>query len=193
MSKMPVNRRKIVIAAVLLSVMAMMWLRVFLKSGPEQASAAINVGAAGSQVAANQPAQARLSYIKLNVTTGRNDRLTRDIFTAQNPAVFGWGDDSTRRQSNIVTDPDSNRAMNAETIRRIAKVLTVDAILVGSRGNSSEAFVKDKLVTTGSKLAVKNEDKIYTFTVTEIQHNKVIFECQNVTIAVKMVQPMQAE
>lgn len=190
---MPVNRRKIVIAVVLLGVMTLMWGRVFLKSGPQKASAAVNAGDAASNVATVQPAGARLSYIKLTMTAGRNDRLARDIFTAQNPAVFGWGDDSNRHQSNVVANPDSDRTMNAATIRRIAKVLTVDAILVGSGGRSSEAFVKDKLITAGSKLAVKNEDKIYTFTVAEIQHNKVIFECQNVTIVVKMVQPMQAE
>ena len=190
---MPVNRRKIVIAVVLLSVMALMWVRVFLKSGPEKASAAINAGADGLPVAAAGPAGARLSYIKLNVTAGRNDRLARDIFTAQNPAIFGWGSESDRHRSNAVADPGSDRTITVATIRRIAKDLTVDAILVGSSGQSSEAFVKDKLITAGSKLAVRNEDKIYTFTVVEIQHNKVIFECQNVTIAVKMVQPMQAE
>ncbi len=193
MSKMPVNRRKIGIAVVLLSVMALMWVRVFMKSGPEKASAAINAGEGASNVDVGQSDQARLSYIKLNVTAGRNDRLVRDIFTIQNPAVLGWGGESGRRQLGAGTDPGSNRAMNVATIRRIAKVLSVDAILVGSSGRSSEAFVKDKLVTEGSKLAVKNEDKIYTFTVSGIQHNKVIFECQNVTIVVKMAQPMQAE
>ena len=190
MRQIPVDRKKVILAASLLAIMALMWVRVLVKSRTTEAGAAITETSMQVSQTAQSESETKVSYVRLSVVPGRNDRLVRDIFTIRSRSAFGWYDGTGREESSIVTEPDSDHNIDVDNIRKIARDLSVDAILIGQAGQSSEAFIEDKFVTAGSKLAVKYEDKIYTFTVTEIQSNKVILECRNVTIAVKMPQPM---
>ena len=194
MTPMAASRPKVIIAVVLITIMALMWVRVLVRSksdakAAQTESALVN---AHSDKQNKQP-KIKLSYIELPVVKGRNDSLTRDIFRAQNWKAFS-----------SVTDPDPATGENTgegpdkydiykTRIRQIAKTMTLDLISIGRNGRGSQALIENKLVSVGSKLAVKYNKQTYEFVVTKIKQNEVVLEWENFSITLTMAQPELAE
>ena len=194
MTPMAASRPKVIIAVVLITIMALMWVRVLVRSksdakAAQTESALVN---AHSDKQNKQP-KIKLSYIELPVVKGRNDSLTRDIFRAQNWKAFS-----------SVTDPDPATGENTgegpdkydiykTRIRQIAKTMTLDLISIGRNGRGSQALIENKLVSVGSKLAVKYNKQTYEFVVTKIKQNEVVLKWENFSITLTMAQPELAE
>ena len=73
------SRKKVVIAAVLVSVMALMWTRLLLQKKPESASA--NTQAAATK--ADAKSSIVLRYFQLPHIEGRHDVISRDLFSGK--------------------------------------------------------------------------------------------------------------
>ncbi len=194
MTRLAASRPKVIIAVVLVTIMVLMWVRVLVRNKSDAKAAQTDsalVNAYGDKQ--NKQAEIILSYIELPVVKGRNDCLTRDIFRSQN-----WKDFSS------VTDPDPTTGENTgegpdrydiykTRMRQIAKTMTLDLISIGRDGRTSQALIENKLVSVGSKVAVKYNKQTYEFVVTKIKQNKVVLKWENFSITLTMAQPELAK
>ena len=171
MSRVSVEKNKIIIAAVLITIMLFMWLRVFIKdkSTVQKASAGVTQNV---QQGVQEPLE--VSYISLPVVSGRNDVLTRDVFS--NQSSFGGSSGF-----NNASEDDLNDAW----IRRIAKEMKIEAVIMG---RNRQAFINNKFVSVGSTIHVESDDRIYEFAVTEIYEDRVVVKWKAMEITLRMSQ-----
>jgi hypothetical protein len=75
--------KKKAVAACLIAVMAIMWIRVLTKQAPQAAEAAFMTEQLNAEDVSNQ--ELNISFIELPKVAGRNDVITRDFFASK-----GW-------------------------------------------------------------------------------------------------------
>ena len=183
------DRKKIIIAAALISLMIFMWVRVILSS-----KAGNNASAAGAQTqAAIENAQQqtveeiKIDYIELPVVSGRNDKLSRNFFDADSFSAFPLDPDGgyvpgSGSQGNGVSH-DQNR-----NIDQIVQTIKVDAIIVGNESGKGEVFIAERLLSNGSTFDVDYKGRIYEFEVMEVFESKVVLKWKDVTVTIEMSQ-----
>ena len=185
---LPVSKSKLIIAAVLVTIMAFMWLRllVFNKS-PDTAAGGTSPGPVDTQARNNTTKPApELTYIELPFVPGRHDVLASNIFRLGTWQAFETVDDTQNTGSG---GPDGkSSALTAADIRKITASITLDAIIAEGGGRTPEAFVNGKLVSVGSKVAVEYNKRSVELTVTEIYRNKVMLRVGEFTLNVMMLQ-----
>ncbi|MCD6392758.1 MAG: hypothetical protein J7M40_04540 [Planctomycetes bacterium] len=183
---LPVSKSKLIIAVVLITVMAFMWLRllVFNKT-PDTVAGGTLGGPVGAQVGstATKPVP-ELTYRELPFVPGRHDVLANDIFRSGTWLVFGAVDDT---QNTVGPDVDEH-ALTASDIRNITGLITLDGIIAEQGTRTPEAFVNGKLVSVGSKVAVEYNKRSVELTVTEIHRNKVVLRVGEQEVNVMIVQ-----
>lgn len=183
---LPVPKSKLIIAAVLITVMAFMWLRllVFNKT-PDTAAGGTSSGPVDAQVAGTTTkAVPELTYSELPFETGRHDVLANDIFRSGTWLVFGAVDNT----QNTVGPDVNEHALTASDIRNITGLVTLDGIIAEQGTQAPEAFVNGKLVSVGSKVAVEYNKRSFELTVTKIHRNKVVLRVGEQEIDVMIVQ-----
>lgn len=179
----PFRRPRVIAAALLVTVMAFMWIKVLINHRAEknEARAAVARAAAEAQAVGTQiQRQTRISLIRLPVVPGRNDTLTNDIFTAD-----GWNTFPGAARSGSEGPDGAIPSYDDDFIDKIAQSISLEAVIAGP---NPEAFIGNKLVTVGQTLAVRYSDKIYEFTVAQIHANKVVLKWNDFTVDVKMSQ-----
>ena len=188
LGRLPTKKPKLIMAIVLVAVMAFMWAKVILGEKTSTAKGAAMSGAttAGMTQSDEQP-EIKLEYIKLPVVPGRNDVLTKDIFTPQNWKAFDWGDDDSSENVEIVSPDDNGRQMHENNFRQIAERVPVDAISTDQSGKIL-AFIQDNVVSVGGKLTVEHNGYAYEFIVKEIRTEKVVLGWENCTVTLQMSQ-----
>lgn len=188
---LPAKKAKIIIAAVLMTAMVFMWVKVLFGENTKDAKGVV----LGSADARNQSAKpdekpvVKISYVQLPVVPGRNDVLAKDIFTSQNWIAFDWGDGENAGNVEIVSPDENGRQMHENNIRQIAERVTVDAISADQSGKI-QAFIQDDVVSIGSKLTVEHNGYAYEFIVIEIQTDKVVLGWKNCTVTLQIA-PLQ--
>lgn len=196
MTRLAASKPKVIIAVVLITIMTLMWVRVLVRSKSDakaaqsKADSALVNSYAGKQ---NKQPEIRLSYIELPVVKGRNDCLTRDIFRSQNWKAFSSVTDPDPATGENTTESTNRYDIYKTRIRQIAKTMALDLISIGRDGRTSQALIENKLVSVGSKVAVKYNKQTYEFVVTEIKQNKVVLKWENFSITLTMAQPELAE
>ena len=184
---LPVSKGKLIIAAVLVTIMAFMWLRLLLfNKSPDTAAGGAAVATINTQdkEKTTKPSP-ELTYIELPFVPGRHDVLRNDVFRPGNWQAFKTGDDTQKSGSGgINRDKDT---LTAEDMRRIDSLITLDAIIAEGGGQAWEAFINGKLVSVGSKVAVEYNKRSVELTVTEIYRNKVVLRVGEFTLSVKML------
>ncbi len=187
-SRSTFKRPKVIMAALLISIMAFMWIKVLLNHRAErnEAGAAVTRAAAEAQAVGQQKEQqVKISLHPLPVVPGRNDILTHDIFTADRWKAF-----PSDSRAGTGTSPQEIDRNDAGYIDKIAETVTLEAVITGP---NPEAFIEGKLVSVGHKLPVRYNDRIYEFTVTEIHEMKVVLKWNDFTVDVKMSQLNESE
>jgi hypothetical protein len=181
-SRSPFKRPKVVTAAVLISIMAFMWVKVLVSHRAEKNEAkAASAHTAAQQAAVHQQEKlVKITLHPLPAVPGRNDVLSHDIFTADRWRAFP----SNNRAASGTFPKEINRN-DAEYIDKIAETIALEAIIAGT---SPEAFIGGKLVLVGHNLPVRYNEQIYEFTVTEIHETKVVLTWNDFTVDVKMSQ-----
>lgn len=178
-----VPKGKLIIAAVLITVMAFMWLRllVFNKT-PDTAAGGTSSGPVGVQAGSTTTTKPvpELTYSELPFVPGRHDVLANDIFCS-GAWLFGEVDGAQRT---VAGGP----YIDESDIRNIIGLVTLDGIISEQGTRTPEAFVNGKLVSVGSKVAVEYNKRSVELTVTEIYRNKVVLRVGEQEIDVMMVQ-----
>lgn len=167
----PVQRGKVISAIVLVSIMTILWLRVFLNSDNDEALA---TGPKTADVQNAQEEGNKLQYIDLPVISGRQDGLKRD--------VFAISDSSIQLETTEVEKPVEIEVPlkdGKEIVRKSVEGLTIDAIIAGSDDKESEAYVGNKVLKVGSIYTVEHGGESYRLEVKEIQESVIIFEWEN--------------
>jgi len=169
--RLAAEKKKTIIALCLIAVMALMWVKVLGKKGPETAGAALR---GGEVVEGQSNSELKISFIELPNVKGRNDVLIRDFFTADG------GDLSSAGGVNVVS-----RDGGGEVIRRIAEKLKLEAI---GLGENPQAFINDKLLAVGDKLPIVDRGNTYECEVIGIEENTVSIRCGEAEITLKLTQ-----
>lgn len=185
--RLPISKGKVIAAVVLVTIMGAMWVRLVLKgndTGPSVAGAA--VVSEGSATSGDGEIVERISYVELPVVEGRNDVLTRDIFTTTN-----WG--AFEPVEGVVIskgggDPDIGLAITSDDITKLESLIKLDGIIASDDSAMPEAFIDSKLVSIGSKVAVEYNNRLLELVVIEIHKNRVVLRWEKFTLNVKMPQ-----
>lgn len=185
---LPAKKAKIIIAVVLVTAMAFMWAKVLLgeKTENPKGSALGTVDARNQSAEPDEKPAVKISYIQLPAVPGRNDVLTKDIFTSRNWTAFDWGNDEDAENVEIISQ-DDGRQMHENNIRQIAEYVTVDAISTDQSGKI-QAFIQDDVVSLGDTLTVEHNGHAYEFIVMEIQTDKVVLGWENCTVTLQIAQ-----
>lgn len=181
-SQLTAEKKKIIIAAVLIGIMAIMWVRVLAKK--KDSSAGVIPLALQTAAAEEAPPKVQVVYVELPQVKGRNDTLTRDIFSGSKWEGLGAEANGAKQPNERIK---SGHEKLSDTITEmIGKELRLDAIL---SGKNPQAYVGGLLVSPGGKLTVKHEGEKYEFKAVEMNENEVVLECKGVQVKLSMTRP----
>lgn len=183
-AKLAAEKKKTIAAVCLLTVMAFMWIKVFVGEPPQSAEAAEDLKASPEKQALyeqdEESLKSKMSYVELPKVRGRNDVLTRDFFSVNDKGLY------QRTEKEI--KPVSNGNDDEEMIRRISEKLTLKAIALGQ---NPQAFINDKLFGIGSILTVTEGNNLYECEVTKIEETEVTIRCGEGIITLKISHPSE--
>ena len=153
MNRLAADKKKVVMALCLVSVMVFMWGRVLSGKGANSAEAA----AKNNQLSSQQNSEIKISFVELPKVQGRNDVLSRDLFTQ------GKGQLSSSKK-------------NCEKFK-------LEAILSGEQ---EQAFINDRLLIEGDKFVVSDDSGEKEYEVIEITQNSVLLKSDESQIILKL-------
>lgn len=177
-AKNSAQRKKLIIALVLLAVMGVLWIRLFAGKGKPQAALAvvptdISVAASASLAGNN------VVFVDLPVVPERHNVLANDFFDAKLFKEFGSQDSGIGGEMSV-----SNRDMqNAGGTAAAVEAMELVAIV---NGKKPQAFIEDKLLEDGQSFRFIFHDQSYEFKVVKIHSSKVELECNGVIITKKI-------
>lgn len=181
---------KTVLAAVLLLVMALLWLRVFLRGqgGPNTAEALTVLTAEPVAVGRSSPertaAKMFLQPHPLPVEPGRHDRLLQDPFVLDRAKWFPQEQPSA--VSVQAEEPVPAAAQQEALLRKIAEKLLLQAVIKDPSGLPVQVCVNGVVLPRGGILKLKENGETYELKVLDMGPQQVRFECQNRVITVQM-------
>ena len=182
--RLAADRKKVVIAVVLIGVMVFMWVRVIAGKGPKEAAAAVQPQA---DPEAKSDATVQVHFVDLPIVQGRNDMLRMDFFAAD-----GWQFTKIQYEGTSTNGSTTGSVIVNEgaeqAIRRVAGRLNLQAILLD---RTPQVFVNDKLLLAGDKLSVKDGDNVYEFEVIVITQNTVLVKCKDAEITLKLTKVVE--
>jgi hypothetical protein len=175
--------KKTGIAIALVTVMAIMWLRVFTGQKPKSADARPKTEQTETDASTKTT---RVHFVELPVEAGRNDRIHRDFFTAQDWGRFSIASKSQGTDSDTeVQTVASNR--KEEVITRLAKTLRLEAVVLLSE--NPQAVINERTVGIGGTFALKDGADVYAFEVVQIEEDTVIVKCEDRQFPLKLSHP----
>jgi hypothetical protein len=179
--RLAAEKKKTAIAVCLITVMALMWVKVLGRKGPQSANAAIMT----QEITEGQMSpELKVSFIELPKVEGRNDILNRDFFT-----VGSWWDFMKGGGGKLIDGGqemmDDKEDSSEETGRWLAGKLTLEAIVLGE---NPQAFINDRLLSVGDKLFVRNGTSMYECEVAKIEENTVSIRCGETEITLRLMQ-----
>ncbi len=169
------EKKKIVMAACLVSVMVFMWIRILSGKGPNASEASLIAQTQAAVAPVSQPL--KITYVELPKIKGRNDKLTRDFFTVNKESLYG---SDTR---GFAADNNSQAYSG-----QVSDKLKLEAVVLGPK---SQAFINDRLYYVGDKFSVKNGIDIYDCEVIKIGVDEVHIRCGKMEIALKLAQTVE--
>lgn len=177
--RMVAEKKKTILAACLVILMAFMWIKVLSGKKPEAAGAATPTSQ--STNSAKLDSEANVSYIDLPEVEGRNDSIKRDVFASN-----GWKDFSNK--DNMVITREVNVVpgdVTESVIRRIADSLKLEAFVMGE---NPRAFINDKILSEGDTLSISDGSQKYECEVVSIENNSVVMRCGKAEVILKLKQ-----
>jgi hypothetical protein len=178
-SHVAAERKKVVLAMCLVTLMTFMWAKLLMNKSPKSADAKPLAELIEEQ---NQlEPKEEISFIELPQIEGRNDMVTRDFFTSS-----GWqefGNSHGRKSVDVERIDIVAKYDDQEVIKEVAESLKLEAIV------SSEnplAFINNKVLRPGDKLLVGEGNESYECEVVEIKENIVVVKCRGSRITLKL-------
>jgi hypothetical protein len=180
---------KVVLAAALLLLMAVLWLRVFLRgrSGPAAVQAQTLPGQTANQPSGGSSApKAVLQPLSLPVVEGRHDRLWRDPFVVERSEWFAQADNPASVDSPREGKEPSEEQRQQADLQKIAGTVLLQAVIKDPAGVPVRACVNGTVLSKGETLKVKENGKVYELKLTDIGASEVQFCYQTLSFTVKM-------
>ena len=176
-SQLAVEKKKGVIALCLIALMAVMWVKVLTKEGPQSAEAGFMMEQTDAEEQLNEAL--KVSYVELPEVPGRNDMIGRDFFDAAD-----WQDFKLDQETNstVYEVSAASTDVNEEVVARLTGLLKLQAI--GSE--PPQAFINDKLLSVGDKMVVGDATETYECEVVEIGKSSVLIRCRDVEMFLKL-------
>jgi len=168
MVQIAAEKKKMVMAVCLLTLMIFMWVKVLGGKGPQTAAAA---EPGMEMVKEHGKAEPELVYVELPKIKGRNDVLSRDFFAAS-------GDNFGKSKGVNVSSNEGNE----EIASQISEKLKLQVIEMGEK---PKVFINDKLLSVGDRLNVGNEAE-YECEIIEIEQNSVLVQCGSAKVKLKL-------
>lgn len=179
---------KAVLAAVLLLVMALLWLRVFLRGrgGPElvEAQALPEQVSSPTSRRATSPSIV-MERVALPVVAGWHDQLERDPFVFDRSKWPGLEEPAAVSVQSRPSESSEKQQRNA-LLQKVVGELILQAIIKDPSGVPIQACLNGTVLAVGGRLKIRSHGEIYEFTLTEIGSDEVRLEYQNVLFTVKM-------
>jgi hypothetical protein len=176
------EKKKIAVAALLISIMAVMWAHILTKKTESPVG---GTSIALKTVAAEEiRPKIKMTYVELPKVKGRNDVLSRDMFAGSR--WEGLGAEANGSQRAIAKVKNDNEKLSDTINEMVGKELKLEAIF---SGKNPQASVGGVLVSPGGKLAVNHEGEKYEFKALAINENEVILECKGVQVKLSMGRP----
>ena len=185
LGQLAAQKKKVVIALCLITVMAFMWVKVLFKKAPQAAQAV----PAAKQVDLNSQisSQLKISFIDLPQLAGRNDVITRDFFVVNDWQEFiadRGGKNLTGIKEVNVTSGDGGE----EVVRRVVEKLKLEVIVLGK---NPQVFINGKLLSRGDKLLIGDAAQTYECEVVGIEENAVFIRCGKAQVTLKLAKAIE--
>lgn len=185
-------------AVVLVSLMAILWGRVLLtgKNGPKAADAQPDPQAQPALAMAQQPTDVAAAVIgvELSFQSGRHDRLTSDLFSADQWKAFEFHEKEEQAVVPVVEvkpqeDPlEKIRKAHQGNLDKIAQTLALEAVIDGADGKPCKAFVNEKILAVGSVLTVQEGPETYELTLTELSEKEALFTWNEFSMVLRITE-----
>ena len=166
------DKKKTVVAICVLVLMVFMWIRAFSKSDADNVSASQHKEAAETE----SEKQLVISFVELPDVRGRNDILTKDIFTVRN-----WADFTRTAQSGVSR---STAKVDEKRAEQIVSKLRLEAIEIS---DTPKVFVNNRLLGIGDKLQISDAGSIFECEIMSIEKNRVFLKCMDIEIELKFI------
>jgi hypothetical protein len=178
LSPLVADKRRVVLAACLISIMAFMWIRVLCKDKP-QAAAANSTTQQASPLSQGQPnSPSKISFVELPKVAGRHDVITRDFFTPG----FWWKSIKGNSSGADELKFASSRG-DQGVIDLLAAKLKLEAIV---KDKNLQAFINGKLLSVGDKLLIREGVRTFECEVVQIEENQVTIRCGQAEVTLKL-------
>lgn len=177
---------KTMAAVTLVTLMAVLWGRVLLKGkfGPESANAASRQAQNDSPQQADQVVKdttVQVVAVPLDVLPGRHDRLTNNLFSADNWKAYAFNENESEPVVEVeveapqVDPAEQLRRMHQANLDKIAAALRLEAVILDANGKPSKAFINDKVLSVGTVLTVQEGPETYDLTLSELSKKEALF------------------
>ena len=181
------ERKKVGIALCLIAIMGVMWVKVLTRKGPRSAQAVPMIEQTDVEEQVREAM--KITYVDLPTVPGRDDVISRDFF-----ASADWENFKPDGQEDYTVDIEEVNVASTDDSKEIVAVvrrcLKLDAI---GMGRDPQAYINDRLVSVGEKLAVTDGAKMYECEVVEIRENSVLIRCRDAEIVLKLVETAEGE
>lgn len=186
-------------AVTLVTLMTVLWGRVLLKgkAGPQNAQAA-DQSVQAEQVSLQQSKEppVHIVAVPLAVLPGRHDRLTHNLFAADNWNAYVFHKKELEPVAQVdrevpTVDPlEQLRKMHQANLDGIAKTLRLEAVILDAEGKPSKAFVNNKVLSVASVLTAQAGPETYELTLTELSQKEALFTWNEFSMVLKITEPV---
>lgn len=178
------DKKKVVLAACLIAVMAFMWIRVLRKDAPRaaEANSLTQQGAPLSQGQQNSPS--KISFVELPKVAGRHDVITRDFF-----APGHWWKSIKGLQGENLSGADEVKLVSSRGDQGVINLLTA-RLKLGAivEDKNLQVFMNGKLLSVGEKLLIREGDRTFECEVVRIEESQVVIRCEQAEVTLKLKQ-----
>jgi hypothetical protein len=173
------EKKKTVLAICLISLMAFMWIKVFIKKGPVAADAMLLTEQLGPEKESS--ASAKVSFVELPVVKGRNDMIVRDFFSSN-----GWENFIDGKENKFIGTQEVeivSESGKKEIIKKVAEKLKLEATVMGK---NALACINNKVLSVGDIVLINIGADQYVCEVVKIEENAVSIKCGEGQIILKL-------
>lgn len=184
--KVAAEKKKAGIALCLIAIMAVMWVKVLTKKGPEISKASPVAEATDDS---DLDEAINITYVDLPRIPDRDDLISRDFFASEGWEDFRTGDATAK----IVEGEDFSIEKTGGTkaiAGIVAQHIKLGAIIMEER---PQAFINDKFRSAGDTLTLTDGSETYECEVVEVRKNSVLIRCKDAEIVLKLIETAEGD
>jgi len=170
---------KTIAAVVLVALMAVLWVRVLMRSKPNTASAMTTGVVEQIQPETTRP-DVKIRALPLPVIAGRHDTIADDFFKADRCSAWN------QNAKTVPAAEVSGSSQSQKIFNELVKAVTLEAIIKDAAGNAEKACINGAIVSAGSALQVSVRNEIYSVHIVAIEPGRVRWSWQDHSIEVEM-------